>query len=204
MERRTFLVALPAIAAALRTGIAEAAPQDVEFIRGWERAQQSRPRVLTSRARIAPPGEPGTPMIIAGRLFARNGRSPAPGVTVFAYHTDARGIYDERTKGPHSWRLKGWAVTNADGRFDFETIRPAPYPSRTTPAHVHVSLEGPGLQRRWAGLMFEDDPRISADERAQSARAGRFGSVRPVVTRHGVQCVDLAIRITDEESSPSC
>ncbi len=198
MKRRTFLIALPAIAAVLRTEVVAAAPQDVEFVRAWERAQQLRPKILTSRARIAPIDEPGTPLIIAGCLFARDGRSPSPGVTVFAYHTDARGIYDERTKGPHSWRLKGWAVTNADGRFEFETIRPAPYPNRTTPAHVHLSLEGPGLQRRWAGLMFEDDPLVPADERAKSARAGRFGSVRPVVMRNGVQNVELAIKITDE------
>jgi len=198
MQRRTFLIALPAIAAVLRTQAVEAAPQDLEFIRAWERAQELRPRPLTSRARIAPVGEPGTPMIIAGRLFARDGRSPASGVTVFAYHTDARGIYDERTKGPHSWRLKGWAVTNADGRFEFATIRPAPYPNGTTPAHVHFSLEGPGLQRRWTGLMFEDDPLVPADERAKSAKAGQFGTVRPVIIRHGVQHVDLPIKVSDE------
>jgi protocatechuate 3,4-dioxygenase beta subunit len=198
MERRAFLVALPAIAVALRTEPVHAAPQDLEFVRAWERAQQLRPRILSSRARIAPVGEPGTPMIIAGRLFARDGRQPAPDVTVFAYHTDANGIYDERSKGPHSWRLKGWAVTNAEGRFEFETNRPAPYPGRTTAAHVHLSLEGRGLQRRWTGLMFEDDPLVPADERAKSAKAGQFGSVRPVVMRNGVEHVDLPIKITDE------
>jgi protocatechuate 3,4-dioxygenase beta subunit len=197
MERRTFLVALPAIAAMLKARVIGAA-QDVEFVRAWERAQERRPRMLTSHARIAQPGEPGLPLIIAGRLFGRDGRSPVPGVTVFAYHTDARGIYDEPEKGAHSWRLKGWAMTDAEGRFEFETIRPAPYPNRMTPAHVHFSLEGPGLQRRWAGLQFDDDPLVPAEERARSAKAGRFGSVRPVVMRHGVQNVDLPIRITDE------
>lgn len=199
MERRTFLAALPAIAAALSVRIGEAAPpQDLEFIRAWERAQLLRPRTLTSHARIAPVGEPGTPLVIDGRLFHRDGRSPAPGITVFAYHTDAQGLYDVRSNGAHSWRLKGWALTDPDGRFEFKTIRPAPYPGRAVPAHVHVGLEGPHLQRRSAGILFEGDPMISREERDASARAGRFGSVRPVVVRDGAQHVDYPIRITDE------
>jgi protocatechuate 3,4-dioxygenase beta subunit len=199
MKRRTFLIALPAIAAALRPRITEARPpQDLEFIRAWERAQQSRPHTLTSRARIAPAGEPGTPMVIAGRVFQRDGRSPAPGITVFAYHTDATGIYDVRSNGAHSWRLKGWALTDADGRFEFTTIRPAPYPGRNIAAHVHFGLEGPRLRRRSAGLLFEDDPLVTRDERAKSAKAAQFGDVRPVVVRDGVQYVDCRIRITDE------
>lgn len=198
MERRTFLMALPAVAAAFSPRLIEAAPpQDVEFIRAWERAQQQRPRALTSRVRIAPVGEPGTPMVITGRLFERDGRSPAPGITVFAYHTDATGVYDVRANGPHSWRLKGWALTDADGRFEFTTIRPAPYPSRGQAAHVHLGLEGPRLRRRSAGILFEDDPLVSRDERARSAKAGQFGDVRSVVVRNGVQYVDCRIRITD-------
>jgi protocatechuate 3,4-dioxygenase, beta subunit len=200
MKRRTFLAALPAMAVALKAQLADAAPlQDVEFIRAWERTQQLRPHTLTSHARIAPAGEPGIPMVIRGRLVQRDGRSPAPGIIVFAYHTDDRGHYDEASRGPHSWRLKGWALTDPDGRFEFETIRPAPYPNRKTAAHVHVSIEGPGLQRRWVpGLLFDGDPLITAEERATSARAGQFGSIRPVVVRDGVQYVELNIRITDE------
>lgn len=200
MKRRTFLAALPAIAAALKARLADAAPlQDVEFIRAWERAQELRPRTLTSHARLTPANEPGIPMVIRGRLVQRDGRSPAPGIIVFAYHTDHRGYYDEASKGPHSWRLKGWALTDPDGRFEFETIRPAPYPNRKTAAHVHVSIEGPRLQRRWVpGLLFDGDPLITAEERATSARAGQFGSIRPVVVRDAVQYVELNIRITDE------
>src|SRR6187455_1003835 len=47
---------------------------------------------LTSRARIAPAGEPGVPMTIEG-LVTTIGGKPAPNVVVYAYHTDAGGIY---------------------------------------------------------------------------------------------------------------
>jgi protocatechuate 3,4-dioxygenase beta subunit len=193
-----FLAALPAIGAALWVQIPEAAPpQDLEFIRALERAQRLRPRRLTSHARIAPAAEPGTPLTIAGQVFDRDGRSPAPGMTVFAYHTDAQGLYDIRSNGPHSWRLKGWALTGADGRFRFDTIRPAPYPGRNVAAHIHVNLDGPGLKRQSTGILFDDDPLVSREERAESDRAGEFGSVLKVIVRGKGQHVDCRIKIAD-------
>jgi protocatechuate 3,4-dioxygenase beta subunit len=201
MDRRMFLAALPAIAVSLRVQAGETAPpQDLEFIRAWQRAQQLRARTLTSYARIAPAGEPGIPLTVAGRLFDRDGRSPAPGITVFAYHTDAQGNYDVRSNGPHSWRLKGWALTDAEGQFQFGTIRPAPYPGRDVAAHIHIGLEGPRLTRRSAGILFDGDPLITREERAASIKAGQFGSILPVMVRNGAQHVDYRIRITDENT----
>ena len=199
MKRRTFLAALPMMTAALSLRLeGTAPPQDVEFLQALERAQALRPRTLGWQARIAPAGEPGIPMVVAGRLVQRDGRSPAAGIIVFAYHTDATGIYDVRSNGPHSWRLKGWALTNGDGRFEFKTIRPAPYPSRRDAAHIHVNVEGPGLPRRSTGILFDDDPLVTRAERTESTKAGEFGTVRPIVVRNGVQYVEWAMRITDD------
>src|SRR6185436_8708614 len=101
-------------------------------------------------------------------------------------------------KGPHSWRLRGWAKTDATGRFDFDTIRPAPYPGRGIAAHVHVSLQGPGVPRRWtADVLFSDDELVTAAQRAESARDGVFGGVRTVRAHDGVQEVDLLLKITE-------
>lgn len=198
MNRRTFLYAFPAVPAALALWPSLASAQDVEFIRAWERAQREKPALVTSRARIAQEGEPGTPLIIHGRVFRSDGKTPAPAITVFAYHTDRTGLYDERSKGPHSWRLRGWAKSDANGRFDFDTIRPAPYPGRGIAAHVHLSLEGPGVPRRFtADVLFSDDELVTAAERDKSAREGAFGSVRAVSVRDGVQEVDVHLRITD-------
>lgn len=198
MNRRAFLVALPAVSAALSLRPGSAGAQDVEFIRAWERAQRERPRVLSSRARIAPAGEPGTPLVIHGRLFQRDGRTPARGICVFAYHTDRTGLYAERSKGPHVWRLRGWAETDAEGRFQFDTIRPAPYPGRGIAAHIHLSLVGPGVPRRFtADVLFADDPLVSASERQASARDGLFGAVRAVELRDGVQHVPVNLKIED-------
>lgn len=196
MNRRTFLVAFSAVSAALTLRPEDASAQDLEFIRAWERAQRERPAVLTSRARIAPAGEPGTPMVIHGRVFQADGKRPARAIRVFAYHTDRTGLYADRSLGPHVWRLRGWAETDADGRFQFDTMRPAPYPRRGIPAHIHMSLEGPGVPRRWtADVTFADDELITPSERAESARQGMFGGVRAVELRDGVHEVVVNLRI---------
>ncbi len=198
MNRRTFLYPFPALSAAVALWPRLASAQDVEFIRAWERAQRDRPARVPSRARIAPAGEPGIPLIVHGHVLRADGRTPAPGMTLFAYHTDRTGLYDERSKPPHSWRLRGWAKTDANGRFDFDTIRPAPYPGRGIPAHVHLSIEGPGVPRRWtADVLFSDDALITAAERETSARAGVFGGVRTVRVREGGQEVDVHLKITE-------
>src|SRR5688572_22428192 len=194
MNRRTFLYALPAVSATLALWPKLASAQDVEFIRAWERAQLEKPAVLKSHARIAPAGEPGIPLIMRGRVVRSDGKTPAPGLTVFAYHTDRNGHYDEQSKGPHSWRLRGWAKTDADGRFEFDTIRPAPYPGRGIAAHVHLSIYGRGVPRRWnPDVLFSDDELVTAAEREKSAREGIFGGVRTVRMRDGVQEIDVQI-----------
>lgn len=171
--------------------------QDAEWLRSWQEAQRHRPRAIASVARIAPPGEAGTPLVIHGRVYKSDGASPAAGVVVFAYQTDAQGLYNAR--GARGWRLRGWARTDAQGRFEFHTIRPAAYPGTRTPAHVHMTIDGPGLPRRWTpDLNFLDDPFLTTREKQASARAGKFGSVARVTTRGRVQHVDFHLRIAND------
>ncbi|HEX8255416.1 MAG TPA: hypothetical protein VF846_19910 [Thermoanaerobaculia bacterium] len=174
-----------------------AAAQDREWIRMWETAQRQRPRTVASIARIAPDKERGTPLIVHGRVYENDGKTPRAGVIVFAYQTDAAGVYHRR--GERGWRLRGWARSDANGRFEFRTIRPAPYPNATEPAHIHFTIEAPKLQRRWTpDLQFAGDRLLTARDKRASSAAGPFGSIRAVTTRAGVQHVDFNIRVADE------
>lgn len=173
------------------------AAQDREWVRMWESAQKQRPASLGPSGRIAPPTEPGTPMTIHGRVFAADGKTALPGVTVFAYQTDRGGVYNR--EGATGWRLRGWAKSDGAGRFELQTIRPGPYPANRIASHVHLTIEGSGLPRRWAPeLRFLDDPYVRESEKAESRAAGLFGAVRPVTTKGGVQHVDFNIRVEEE------
>jgi len=155
--------------------------QDGDWVRDWVAAQQQRPASVSSIGRIAPSNEPGTPMIVHGRIVP-----PRPDVIVFAYQTDAAGVYNK--PGNRGWRLKGWAKTDAEGRFELRTIRPGSYPGTRNPAHIHVTIEGPGLPRRWTEeIQFADDPLMQN-------RAGAL----PVTTRNGVQHVNYTIRVKND------
>ena len=173
-----------------------ASAQDREFARAYERAQGAKPAAVGSVSRIAPEAEPGSPLVINGRVYQTDGRTPAAGITVFAYQTDRTGVYDVPSAGPHSWRLKGWAISDTQGRFQFRTIRPASYPNASVPQHVHLHLEGPSLPRRWTTeLEFDDDPKMTARQREASRQAGMFGGVRPVTKRDGVDHVEINLKI---------
>ena len=125
-------------------------------------------------------------------LFA-NVRTPARAI-VFAYHTDSQGLY--RSVPDQMWRLKGWARTSPTGDFEFRTIRPAPYPGRNVPAHIHMTIEGPGIARQSSGIQFADDSLVTAADRAAGREAGRFSDLAVVETREGVQHCSMLFRAT--------
>jgi protocatechuate 3,4-dioxygenase beta subunit len=187
------LLTIPAVATI--TGTLFATP-DERFLRMWEISQRARPAVVTAVSRIAAANEPGTRLVMHGLVVDTHGR-PAAGVEVFAYHTDAGGTYAQ-PGAADPWRLKGWAVTDAQGRFEFQTIRPAPYPGRDIPAHVHAILTTACCGRQFDDLMFEDDPRATGAYRERLAAAGEhglYGAVRRAAD--GTEDVSYTIRIRE-------
>jgi protocatechuate 3,4-dioxygenase beta subunit len=98
-----------------------------------------------SRMKIAADNEPGQRLVITGHVFGADGKPRR--VELYAYHTDARGLY--RTDGSFKGepRLRGTLLTAPDGSYEIDTIKPAPYPNRDIPAHIHVHLRGPGFDQ---------------------------------------------------------
>ena len=122
------------------------------------------PEKLSWKTVVPPENEKGEPLIITGKVFQPDGKTPAEGMVLWVYHTDATGYYNEKDDASHP-RLKGWMKIGADGKYEFRTIRPGAYPHRTTPAHIHAHVYGPGYsERSIEDYWFKDDPRINEKE----------------------------------------
>ncbi len=171
MERRTLIVSGGALIAghALRALAAVREPVIGGPCQGCEWVFDDQPAKLSSQARIAPASEPGVPLVIEGVVTARG--APTAGIIVYAYHTDVTGLYP-RARNQHG-RLRGWAVTDAQGRYRFDTIRPGAYPQLNTPEHVHMHVIEPGRGTYYIDdLRFTDDPLNPPDKRRTSHRGG--------------------------------
>lgn len=139
-----------------------------------------------SFARIAGADEPGEPLEVSGRVFEPDGVTPAASVVVYVYHTDAEGHYSREPDAPP--RLRAWMLTDAEGRFRYRTIKPAPYPQRSAPAHVHTQLWSERFAPQYnTDLEFRDDPLLRPGEIQHSDALGTFAYVvRPERGTDGV------------------
>ncbi len=148
---------------------------------------------------LVPRGEPGDPLRVIGRVVDGE-EKPLAGVLVYAYQTSARGWYAAdapHVSGPsgdegHA-RLFGYCRTDDGGRFELATVRPGGYPRSSLPSHIHVELTGPDVAARVTEIRFEDDPRLTAEEREASLRAG-FAIVPVERGSDGLRCsVEFAL-----------
>lgn len=134
---------------------------------------------IPSVATLSGWGEPGAPLVVRGRVLRPDGKTPAEAVTLFLYHTDARGLYSEPRSGQEpDPRIKGYVRTNREGFYEFRTTRPGAYPGRRNPQHIHVKVSGPNLPERYiADYLFEDDPLVEASTREKYKDHGAFSPV---------------------------
>jgi protocatechuate 3,4-dioxygenase beta subunit len=119
-------------------------------------------------------GEPlGQRIIVHGRVLDGDGR-PVPHTLVELWQANASGRYRhvvDNWPAPLDPNFDGTgrAVTDAEGRYTFTTIKPGAYPWRNhdnawRPAHIHFSLFGRAFTQRLVTQMyFPDDPLFFQD-----------------------------------------
>ena len=150
------------------------------------------PVSLSSVMDICGPEEPGERLILTGRVFKADGKTPFPDVIIYAYHTDNKGFYSKsgQETGVQRWhgRLHGWCRTDSEGHYEIHTIRPASYPNSDAPAHIHSAIKKPDGSMPFyiSDFVFRDDPFVSEMEISRGRYPGGSGIVDVVKSPEGV------------------
>jgi len=137
-------------------------------------AEKDAPAKIT----IATVEEPGERLIVAGRVFSTDGVTPLAGASVYVYHTDVRGYYTPGTNDNRNPRLRGYMRTDAQGGYEFSTIKPGSYPNSRVPAHIHYVVTAAGYSERVLEIVFEGDPFLDDRVRQEAAKEWSGFSLR--------------------------
>ena len=145
------------------------AAQGVSFIVPEYLAPQfTAPPNAPSDAVLAGRDEPGERLVVTGRTLA--GATPVAGVSLYVFHTDAKGRY--ATDGSSNQaaelnpRLHVSLRTDRQARYRYETIRPGSYGTPPGASHVHYVVKADGYEPLLLSLQFEDDPVVIALRKA--------------------------------------
>jgi protocatechuate 3,4-dioxygenase beta subunit len=121
---------------------------------------------------FAKPGESaiGERIIVHGRVLDERGK-PVPGVLLEVWQANAGGRYRHKKDGylaalDPNFGGCGRCISDDEGRYEFRTVRPGPYPwpngvNDWRPSHIHFSVFGSGFAQRLVTQMyFQGDPLI--------------------------------------------
>jgi protocatechuate 3,4-dioxygenase beta subunit len=130
----------------------------------------------SGKATIVTPAEPGERITVKGLVMDKSGK-PLKNYLIYFYHTMADGLYAENKNEPgkpfqgqnQMARLFLYVRTDADGKFEFDTVKPGGYPGESFPAHIHVEIFGRDSNAIYGTeLQFYDDPRMDKETEMRS------------------------------------
>ena len=134
---------------------------------------------------------PGDPVLVRAEVVDGEGR-PVEGAEVDVWHASTEGFYENQDPAQADMNLRGRFVTDAAGRFEFRTVKPAGYPvpvdgpvgdllrmqgrHNLRPAHIHFLIAKPGFKTQFAQVYSADDPNLESDVQfaVTAALVGRY------------------------------
>jgi len=123
---------------------------------------------------------------ISGIVYQKDGKTPAENVILYIYQTNRNGVYETKG-GEKGWArrhgyIRGWIKTDQDGKYTFYTFRPASYPDRQEPEHIHITVKEPYKREYYIDeYVFDDDPLLTQEKRKSLENRGGSGIMKPVM-----------------------
>jgi protocatechuate 3,4-dioxygenase beta subunit len=129
---------------------------------------------------------PGPGLIVRVSIVDGEGR-PVTGAEIDVWHSSPEGLYENQDPGQAEMNLRGRFVSDAAGRFDFRSVKPAGYPipidgpvgelvkatrrHNFRPAHLHFMIYKPGFKTLITQIYTPDDEHIDSDVQFGVTRA---------------------------------
>ena len=154
--------------------------------------------LLANGASLLKSASPGPALHMSAEVLDQRGQ-PVVGAQVDVWHCSANGLYEHqaqaRAEGQAEMNLRGRFLTDAQGCFDFWSIKPSGYPIPTDgvvgqlvraqdrhpmrPAHVHALIYKEGFKTLISQVYANDDTHLESDV--------QFGVTRAVVGDYELQ-----------------
>jgi protocatechuate 3,4-dioxygenase beta subunit len=157
----------------------------------------------------------GPPVIVLGQVSDVTGTGLA-GAEVEVWHADAEGRYENQDPDSQpEHNLRGRFLADAEGRFQFRTIRPGGYTlpddgpvgqlarrlglSLDRPAHIHFAVTAKGCRRLVTAIFDGSDPAIDRDA-LFAVKPGLIGQFRP---KDGRTVLEVALILDRDDPTRS-
>lgn len=130
----------------------------------------------------------GQKLLVTGTIYKLDGKTPAPDVILYYYHTDINGVYaGKQGLDPRVVRhgyIRGWVKSDANGKYSIYTVRPAPYPNTNFEAHIHPAIKEPNIAKEYYidEFVFDDDQLLTAEKRKKLPNRGGSGILRVLIS----------------------
>lgn len=193
----TFLVACSTFASCSGQKTAPASASKNEIVGGGcdgcELMYVGMPKKFSSSVISSGWNETGQKLIISGNVFQLDRKTPAPDVVIYFWQTDHAGYYSPKDgmdeKARRHGHIRGWVKTDNEGRYSIQTIRPAPYPDETMPAHIHLAIKEPDVASEYYTdeINFEDDTLLMAHFKTHPPEKRGGSAVVKVASKGNVQ-----------------
>lgn len=149
---------------------------------GCEAIFESGDRKLSAVDTLIDFASPGPKLKISGTVYKNDEETPAENVILYVYHTNQKGIYptkgDEKGWAKTHGYIRGWIKTDKNGKYTFYTLRPGTYPSRSEPAHIHITVLEPNGKYYWINnYYFADDPLLTNKDKKEILIRGGFTNI---------------------------
>jgi protocatechuate 3,4-dioxygenase beta subunit len=130
--------------------------------------------------------EKGIKILVTGKVYEIDGKTPAKDIIIYYWQTDNKGFYSPKPnmnkEAQRHGHIRGWIKTDNEGRYSIYTIRPAPYPNENIPAHIHTSIKEPNIDNEYYidEFVFDDDSLLTGEKRKALENRGGSGILRLV------------------------